>query len=150
MSGDNDSVDRPEDLQNLDQPASKLTMTLSKCLMVLVVAHLVLGLVVWLVASAFKADLLMAGLAWGCCSLATIAGHLFSRFPKGDDFLLLRLAAGMTFRTLIPMGFLVWGYKIREPQAQPSIIWITMLVYLVGLALDSYLSLLRSQAGEQL
>ncbi|MDB2686405.1 hypothetical protein N9Y42_04280 [Mariniblastus sp.] len=150
MAGDNDLVDRPEDLQNLDQSTGKLTMTLSKCLLILVVANLVLGLIVWLAASAFKIDLLMAGLAWGCCSVATILGHLFSRFPKGEDFLLLRLAAGMSMRTLIPMGFLVWGYKIREPQAQPSIIWITMLVYLVGLALDSYLSLVRSQAGEQL
>lgn len=150
MSGDNDLVDGPGANQNVGQTTGEPTMTLGKCLTILVVANLALALIVFAISQAFGVGLTEAMLAWGVCAFATIAGHIVSRYPSGDDYLLLRLAGGMVFRTMLPMGFLVWGFRFREPQIQTPILWITMLVYLGGLALDSYLSLIRSNTGEQL
>jgi len=104
MSGDNDSVDRPEDLQNLDQPASKLTMTLSKCLMVLVVAHLVLGLVVWLVASAFKADL-------GVLFIGDDRWAFVFEVSEGRGFSVATFGGGNDFPDIDSYGFLGLGLQ---------------------------------------
>lgn len=149
-SDENDSVDRPVNGQNLDQLPTKDTMTLSKCLTLLMVFEIVLGFFVLLLATLLGADLGLAGLAWLVCAVGTVLAHLFSWFPKGAEFLMLRLAGGMVSRTLFPLGFAIWGLKFCEPRIEASIVMILVLVYMAGLIADSYLNLSRSRAGMQL
>ena len=149
-SDESDSVDRPVAGQNSDQPAAKDTMTFSKCLTLLVVFEIVLGFFVLLLATLMAADLRLAGLAWLVCAVGTVLAHVFSWFPRGAEFLMLRLAGGMVSRTLLPLGFAIWGLKFCEPRIETSIVLILVLVYMAGLVADSYLNLSRSRAGVQL
>lgn len=149
-SDGNDSVDRPVVDQNPDQLTTKVTMTLSRCLVLLVVFEIVLGFFVLLLATLLGADLRMAGLAWLVCAAGTIGAHLFAWFPRGAEYLMLRLAGGMMSRTLLPLGFAIWGLKFCEPRIEASVVLILVLAYMAGLVADSYLNLNRSRAGVQL
>lgn len=149
-SDESDSVDRPETGQKLDQSTTKLTMTLGRCLAILVVVQLVLGVVVLLLATAFQVGLLMAMVAWLVCAVGSMVAHLFSWYPQGNEFLMARLAGAMVSRTAPALGFAVWGSRFCEPRIEKSTVLILVLVYMAGLVADSYLNLRRSRAGVEL
>jgi len=149
-SDENDLVDRAEPDQKSDQLATGITMTLGKSLAVLVVFEIVLGVVVLLLATAVGADLLMAMIAWAVCAVGTTGAHLFSWYPKGNEFLMARMAGGMVCRTSFPLGFAIWGLKYCEPRIEASVGLILIFVYMAGLVADSYLNLRRSKAGLRL
>jgi len=149
-SDENDSVGHPETGQKLDQPASKVSMTLGKCLAILIVFQIVLGMLVLLLANVFQANLPMAMIAWAVCAVGTVAAHLFAWYPKGVEFLMARLAGAMISRTAPALGFAVWGLKFCEPRIEKSTVLILVLVYMAGLVADSYLNLHRSRTGAEL
>ncbi|MEL7497942.1 MAG: hypothetical protein AAFN77_10055 [Planctomycetota bacterium] len=88
-------------------------------------------------------DLQLAGLAWLISFLGAIVGHLASEYPSGNEFILLRMASGTACRTLPAAGFALWVAKFRDPPVETSAIVVLIFIYLVGLAVDSYLSLQR-------
>lgn len=149
-SDENDSVDRSDVLQNSEQGSVESSMTLSNCLAVLFGVEVLLLVLVLAAVSLFSIDTKLAMLAWGVCCVATIASHLFSWFPKGDEFLLARLAGGMICRTSLPLGFAIWGLKFNEPRIEASIVLILVLVYMSGLAADSWINLRRSKQGAKI
>ena len=149
-SDENDSVDRSDVLQNSEQGSVESSMTLSNCLAVLFGVEVLLLVLVLAAVSLFNIDTKLAMLAWGVCCVATITSHLFSWFPKGDEFLLARLAGGMICRTSLPLGFAIWGLKFNEPRIEASIVLILVLVYMSGLAVDSWINLRRSKQGTML
>lgn len=112
---------------------------------VLALVQVILGAILIPIAYFGGANLGMAVGAWGVCFVATIAGHIASEFPKGNEFVMLRLAAGMACRTLLPMGFAIWGLKFCKPRIEASVVLVLALAYLGGLAADSYLSLMRTK-----
>ena len=95
-------------------------------------------------------DLLMSAAAWLICLVGTVVGHLASEYPHGNEFVLLRLTSAMVCRTLPPMGFAIWGMKMREPPLQKEVLVVLILAYLIGLAVDSYLSLQRIKPNDLL
>lgn len=149
-SDENDSVDRSDVLQNSEQGSVESSMTLSNCLAVLFGVEVLLLVLVLAAVSLFNIDTKLAMLAWGVCCVATITSHLFSWFPKGDEFLLARLAGGMICRTSLPLGFAIWGLKFNEPRIEASIVLILVLVYMSGLAVDSWINLRRSKQGAKI
>ena len=149
-SDESDSVGHPANEQKSDQPTAEVTMTLGKCLAILIVFEIVLGVVVLLLATAFQLNLPMAMLAWAVCAVGTVIAHLFSWHPKGNEFLMARLAGAMISRTAPALGFAVWGLKFCEPRIEKSTVLILVLVYMAGLVADSYLNLRRSRAGVKL
>ena len=146
-SDENDLVDRPEADQKSGQSVTEVTMTLGKCLTMLVVFELVLAVVVFGVASVVGAKIQLAMVAWAICAVGTIGSHLFSWYPKGNEFLMARLAGGMACRTLPPLGFAIWGLKYCEPRISTSIGLILVFVYMAGLFADLYVNLQRSKVG---
>lgn len=122
-------------------------MTLGKCLTMLVIFELLLGVVVFAVASMVGAEVQLAMVAWAICAAGTIGSHLFSWFPKGNEFLMARLAGGMACRTAPALGFAIWGLKYCEPRISTSIGLILVFVYMAGLLADLYVNLQRSKAG---
>jgi len=146
----NDSVDRPAPDQKLDQPTTEVTMTLGKCLAILIVFELVLGVLVFGLASLVGARVELAMIAWAVCAVGTIGSHLFSWYPKGNEFLMARLAGGMACRTLPALGFAIWGLKYCEPRIETSIGLILVFVYMAGLFADLYLNLCRSKTTASL
>ena len=145
-----DSVGHSANEQKSDQSTTEVTMRLGKCLAILIVFEIVLGIVVLLLAIVFKTNLPMSMLAWAVCAVGTVAAHLFSWYPKGNEFLMARLAGAMISRTAPALGFAVWGLKFSEPQIEKSTVLILVLVYMAGLVADSYLNLRRSRAGVEL
>ena len=149
-SDENDLVGHPVAGQKSDQSTAEVSMTLGKCLVLLIVFQIVLGTMVLLLAIVFKANLPMAMIAWGVCAVGTLVAHLFSWYPKGVEFLMVRLAGAMVSRTAPALGFAVWGLKVCEPQIEKSTVLILVLVYMAGLVADSYLNLRRSRSGVEL
>lgn len=149
-SDENDSVGHPATEQKSDQATTEVTMTLGKCLAILIVFEIVLGVVVVLLATVFPTDLSMAMFAWAVCAVGTVVAHLFSWYPKGTEFLTARLACAMISRTALPLGFAVWGLKFCEPRIEASTVLILIFVYMAGLVADSYVNLHRSRAGVEL
>ena len=149
-SDESDSVGHPATEQKSDQPATEITMTLGKCLAILIVVEIVLGVMVLLLATVFQANLLMAMLAWAVCAVSTVVAHLFSWYPKGTEYLMARLAGAMVSRTAPPLGFAVWGLKFCEPRIEASVVLILIFVYMGGLVADSLLNMRRSRAGVEL
>jgi len=149
-SDESDSVGHPAAGQKPDQSAAKLTMTLGRCLAILIVFQIVLGVVVLLLVTVFQADLPMAMVAWAVCAVGSTIAHLFSWYPKGNEFLMARLAGAMVSRTAPALGVAVWGLKFCEPRIEKSTVLILVLVYMAGLVADSYLNLRRSRAGVEL
>ena len=146
-SDENDSVDRPVADQKSGQPSTEVTMTLGKCLMILVSFEIVLGVVVFGLASVVGARVHLAMIAWAICAVGTIGSHLFSWYPKGNEFLMARLAGGMACRTLPAMGFAIWGLKYCEPRIETSVGLILVFVYMAGLLADLYVNLQRTKTG---
>ena len=144
-SGESDSTNRPVADQKSGQPTTEVTMTLGKCLTILVAFELVLGVVVFGLASLVGAKIQHAMVAWLVCAVGTIGAHLFSWYPKGNEFLMARLAGGSACRTLPALGFAVWGLKFCEPRISTSIGLILVFVYMSGLLADLYVNLMRSK-----
>ncbi len=147
-SDESDSTNRPVADQKSGQPTTEVTMTLGKCLAMLVAFELVLGVVVFGLASLVGAKIQHAMVAWSVCAVGTIGSHLFSWYPKGNEFLLARLAGSSACRTLPALGFAIWGLKYCEPRISTSIGLILMFVYMSGLLADLYVNLLRSKDAE--
>ena len=144
-SDDSDSVGRPVTDQISGQPTPEVTMTLGKCLLLLVAFELLLAVAVFGMAAAAGLNVPLAMGAWAVCAVGTMGAHVFSWFPKGDEFLLARLAGGMIFRTAFPLGFAIWGLKFNEPRIEASIVLVLALVYMAGLIADSWVNLRRSK-----
>ena len=149
-SDESDSTNRPVVDQKSGQPITEVTMTLGKCLTILIVFELVLGVVVFGLASMVGANIQHTMVAWAVCAVGAVGSHLFSWYPKGNEFLMARLAGGSACRTLPALGFAVWGLKFCEPRISTSIGLILVLVYMAGLVADSYLNLRRSRSGVEL
>ena len=149
-SDESDSVGRPATKQKSDQPATEVTMTLGKCLALLIVFEILLGFMVLLLATVLQANLSMAMIAWAVCAVGNVIAHVFSWYPKGVEYVMVRLAGAMISRTAPPLGFAIWGLKFCEPPIGASIGLILVLVYMAGLVADSYLNLHRSRAGVEL
>lgn len=133
----------PTDQSQVDSAAVGTAMTLGQRLKWLALVQLCLGAVALPIVYVAGGDVAMASVAWSVCLIGTVAGHLASEFPQGNEFVMLRLASAMVCRTLPPMGLAVWGMKFREPQFQSEVILILILAYMSGLVVDSYLSLQR-------
>jgi hypothetical protein len=148
-SGENDLDDHPVVGQNSDQLGTKNSMTLGKCLAILVGFELALGVAVLLLSVLIDANVSLAMIAWAVCAVGTLSAHVFSWYPKGNEFLMARLACATACRTLFPLGFAIWGLKYSEPRIEASVGLILIFAYLAGLAADSYLNLRRSKVGAQ-
>ena len=146
-SDESDSVGHPTPEQKPDHPTAKVTMTLGKCLSLLIVFEILLGFMALVLATVLQADLSMAMIAWAVCAVGNVIAHVFSWYPKGVEYVTVRLAGSMISRTAPPLGFAVWGLKFCEPRIEASIGLILVLVYMAGLIADSYLNLQRSQTG---
>lgn len=118
-------------------------MTLAERLKWLVLVQVAFGLIVLPVVYLAGADVATAALAWLACAVGAIGGHLASEYPEGVEFVLLRLASGMACRTLLPMAFAIWGAKFREPAVDKTAMLVLVFAYMVGLVVDSVLSLRR-------
>lgn len=124
--------------------------TLAGRLAWLVLLEFALAAVVVPVAYFMGLDLRHVLIAWLVCFVGTIAAHVASEFPKGVEFVLLRMASGMACRMIFPMGFAIWGKKFSDPPVESPVILVLALFFLAGLVADSYLGLERlKQAGSQ-
>ena len=119
------------------------SLPLAQRIVLLAIVQVAFGLIALVCVYLAGGDVTMAALAWLACFVGTVGGHLASEFPKGNEFVLLRMASGMACRTLLPMAFAVWGAKFREPPVDKSAIAVLVFAYLIGLAVDSVLSLRR-------
>lgn len=135
------TVDSTPTQPDVAPPAA--SVPLGKRLLVLLLVQLVLAIVAIPLAYLAGGDMTTAGLAWLACFVGTIGGHLASEYPAGNEYALLRLAAGMACRTILPMGFAAWAAKIKEPPVDQPAMAVLIFAYLVGLVADSMLSIQR-------
>ncbi len=91
----------------------------------------------------FKTDAYVGVLAVCVCTVATLLAHLFADVPKGDEYILLRLALGMFVRTGLPLLVAVWALYFADPPLEKSLVFYIILLYLVGLVADVLLNVNR-------
>ena len=84
----------------------------------------------------FGTDLFVGILAICVCTVATLIAHLFADMPKGDEYILLRLALGMAVRTGLPFAVALWGLYFAQPPLEKSLVLYIILLYFVGMLAD--------------
>ena len=107
--------------------------TLAGRLAWLVLVEVALAVVVVPIAYFVELNLQHVLLAWLVCFVGTILAHVASEYPKGVEFVLLRMASGMACRMALPMGFAIWGKKFSDPPVESPVILVLALFFLAEL-----------------
>lgn len=115
-------------------------LTLGRAVLILVAVELVLLGIGFGLGQLLGVGVSWTLLSWAICGLAALLALVASCFPRGVEFAMLRLAGGVVCRTVLPMGLVLWGFKLREPPVGPADVLVLVLFYLVGLVADSVLS----------
>lgn len=123
----------------------KQSLSLSQRLKLLLFAEVGFGFVVLTIGYLASADVMMVAVTWLVCCIGTLGSHLASEYPKGMEYVLLRLVSSMACRTVIPAAFAVWAAKVRQPPVEPFVIAVLVFAFLFGLLIDTYLSVQRAQ-----
>lgn len=121
--------------------------TLPFRLLMLAIIILALAAVVILVGvMLFKTSTHTAVLALVTCLVSALLAHVAGEYPKGDIYIMARMALQMAVRTALPFAVAVWGLNFAEPPLEKSLVFYMILFYMVGLVADVQLSLGRLKA----
>ena len=126
-------------------PKSLTTRLLLLGLLMLVVAAVVLAISVGL----FQANLQTGLIALAACFISALGAHVCGEYPKGDVYIMARMALQMVVRTALPFVVSIWGLYFAEPPLEKSLVFYMILFYLVGLVADVQMSLARLKAETQ-
>jgi hypothetical protein len=82
-------------------------------------------------------------IAWIAGLLVAVLAHLGGEFPKGTEFLAVRLAIQMVVRTVPLMALAIWGINFAVPPLETSLVFYILAFYLIGLVADVQMHLFR-------
>lgn len=77
------------------------------------------------------------------CLVGALLAHVAGEYPKGDLYIMARMAVQIVVRTLPPFVVAVWALYFVEPPLDKSLVFYMILFYLVGLVMDVQMSLAR-------
>ena len=91
----------------------------------------------------FHTELRPAVIAFITCLVSALVAHVAGEYPKGDVYIMARMAVQMVVRTSLPLVVAIWGLYFAEPPLEKSLVFYMILFYFIGLITDVQLSLAR-------
>lgn len=91
----------------------------------------------------FNASFQTAVIALLACLISALLAHVAGEYPRGDEFVMARMAIQVVARTSLPVVVVIWGLYFTEPPLEKSLVFYMIFFYLVGLVTDVQLSLAR-------
>ena len=120
------------------------TLSLPKRLTILATVLLVCAAVIGcLGVLVFGSSLQIVLIAFVPCLVGALLAHVAGEYPKGDLYIMARMAVQIVVRTLPPFVVAVWALYFAQPPLEKSLVFYMILFYLIGLVMDVQMSLAR-------